>query len=70
MQYCIHMRGKSRGHGTMIFANHATIREAKEDINEHFKSIPSLEYAEIYDRTTGETIYRSQHDSEYRKAND
>lgn len=70
MQYCIHMRGKLWGHGTIIFANHATIQEAKEDISEHFKSIPSLEYAEIYDRTTSETIFRTRHDSEYRQAND
>lgn len=70
MQYCIHMRGKSWVHGPMIYTNRATIREAKEVISEHFKSIPSLEYAKIYDRVTGETIFRTRHDSEYRKAND
>lgn len=54
----------------MLFANCATLREAKEEITEEFKMGPSFEYAEIYDRVTGETIYRTRHDSEYRKAND
>lgn len=69
MQYCIHMYWNSWGQGNMLFANCATLREAKEKITEEFKMGPSFEYAEIYDRVTGETIYRTRHDSEYRKVN-
>lgn len=53
----------------MLFANCATLREAKEKISEEFKRNLSFEYAEIYDRVTGETIFRTRHDSEYRKVN-
>lgn len=53
----------------MLFANCTTLREAKETIAEEFKRGPSFEYAEIYDRVTGETIYRTRHDSEHRKVN-
>lgn len=69
MQYCIHMYWNSWGQGNMLFANCATLWEAKETISEEFKRSPSFEYAEIYDRVTGETIFRTRHDSEYRKVN-
>lgn len=69
MQYCVHIYWNSWGQGNMLFANRATLSEAKEKIAEEFRRVPSFEYAEIYDRTTGETIYRTRHDSEYKKVN-
>lgn len=66
MQYLIFVREKSYGHGRMIYHNCATLHEAKEEISEEFKNHPAFQYAEIYDRSSGETMFRTRQDSEYR----
>lgn len=69
IRYCIHVNGSIRRFPFVGFTcgNKLTLTDAKKAISEAFERNPSYDYAEIYDRDTNETIYRTRWSGEYRK---
>ena len=69
IRYCIHVDGRIRRYPFVGSAhgNKLTLTDAKRDISEEFERNPFYDYAEIYDRDTNETIYRTRWSGEYRK---